>query len=317
MLKSVKIANFRCLRQVTLTFEPLTVFVGPNGSGKSAALEAIDPRRAAAPQDLWQHEPNLVFHRVFALTEGATVVRQHGSGHGWQNDPLLDGFVYQPLRLDLGAVRQANTVTKETRLAVTGQNLANVFGSLSRRQQEEMAHQLCDLVPLFRDVDVTPTAGGQHQLRYQDRWNPAVWYAPDEVSDGTMLVTAFLALPYQTPPVSLVAIEEPERGLHPYLLEQLIVLLRKLSKGAIGPRPVQVVMATHSPELLEFVKPEEVRFFTRRADDGSVDVREVPLSDPNWPKYFEEYSRSLREAWLSGGLGGVPGSEPIGSAPAK
>lgn len=317
MLKSVKIANFRCLRQVTLTLEPLTVLVGPNGSGKSAALEAIDPGRAATPQDLWMHDPNLMYRRVFHLTEGATVVREHKPMYGWQNDPLLDAFVYQPLRLDLGAVRQANVVSKETRLSPTGQNLANVFRSLSRREQSEMARRLCELVPLFGDLDVTPTAGGQHQLRFQDRWNPAIWYSPGEVSDGTMLVTAFLTLQYQTPPVSLVAIEEPERGLHPYLLEQLVDLLRKLSKGEIGPRPVQVVLATHSPELLEFVRPEEVRFFTRRADDGSVEIREVPVNDPNWPKYFEEYSRSLRDAWLSGGLGGVPGSEPVGAAPGK
>ncbi len=258
-----------------------------------------------------------MFHRVFTLTEGATIVRQHVQNHGWQSDPLLDAFVYQPLRLDLGAVRQANIVMKESQLATSGQNLANVFGSLSRREQEDMARKLCELVPLFRDVDVTPTDSGQHQLRYQDRWNPATWYAPSEVSDGTMLVTAFLALQYQIPPVSLVAIEEPERGLHPYLLEQLIGLLRRLSRGEIGPRPVQVVLATHSPELLDFVMPEEVRFFTRRAEDGSVEIREVPVSDPNWPRYFEEFSRSLREAWLSGGLGGVPGSEPVGAAPAE
>lgn len=41
-------------------------------------------------------------------------------------------------------------------------------------------------------------------------------------------------------------------------------------------------------------------------------VRGVPSNDTDWPKYFDEYRGSLREAWLSGGLGGVPGAESAG-----
>jgi len=33
--------NFKCLANVTLEFEPLTVLVGPNGAGKSSVLEAL------------------------------------------------------------------------------------------------------------------------------------------------------------------------------------------------------------------------------------------------------------------------------------
>lgn len=317
VLKSVKIANFRCLKQATLTLEPLTVLVGPNGSGKSAALAALNPRQGVNWNDLWRHDQGLTFHRVFTLSDLGPCSLDHRPGQGMSLQPPLAEFRYQLLRLDLASLRQPNMLQNEPQLAWDGSNLANVFGSLSRREQSDFARQLCSLVPLFVDVDSTPTSGGQHQLRFQDRWNSSVWYSPDEVSDGTMLLTAFLALQYQVPPVSLVAIEEPERGLHPYLLEQLVDLLRKLSRGEIAARPIQVVLATHSPELLEFVRPEEVRFFTRRADDGSVEIRDIPAADPDWLKYFEEYSRSLRDAWLSGGLGGVPGSEPVGAAPTK
>ncbi len=37
----------------------------------------------------------------------------------------------------------------------------------------------------------------------------------------------------------------------------------------------------------------------------------VPTTDPDWPRYFREYRESLKEAWLSGGLGGAPGFEPV------
>jgi predicted ATPase len=310
VIQRVDIANFRCLRQTSITLEPLTVLVGPNGSGKSAALAALNPRLGFAELDVWQHRSDLAVQLAYQSSGGGAHRVEKLSGRGPTISGALIEFKYQLLRLDLNSLRAANMLQFESHLRTNGGNLPNVIGSLSRSQQGELARSLCSLVPLFADVGLVPVSQGQQQLRFQDRWNSSVWYSPNEVSDGTMLLLAYLTLQYQSPPVDLVAIEEPERGLHPYLLDQLLNLLRKLSRGEIGGRPVQVVLATHSPELLEFVKPEEVRFLNRNADDGSVVVNSIPVGDPDWPRYFREYSESLKQAWLSGGLGGVPGSEP-------
>jgi predicted ATPase len=161
---------------------------------------------------------------------------------------------------------------------------------------------------MFLDVDVMPTSHGRHRLRFQDRWNESVWYTPDEVSDGTMLLTAYLLLQHQTPPLDIIAIEEPERGLHPHLLGELITHLRKVTTGEMGPRPVQIVLATHSAELLDHVRPEEVRFLSRDRSTGEVKVEEAPTGDERWREAYKTYEDSLGALWLSGGLGGVPGS---------
>jgi predicted ATPase len=179
---------------------------------------------------------------------------------------------------------------------------------LSRKQQAAASQQFCRLVPMFMDVDTEPVAEGHMRLRFQDRWHPNAWYSPSEVSDETMLVLAYLMLQYQTAPVELVAIEEPERGLHPYLLGEVVKLLRDLATGKLGPRAIQVVLATHSAELLEFVRPEEVRFLDRLPEDGSVRVRQIDITSPTWQAAWREYAESLGGAWLSGGLGGVPGA---------
>ena len=42
LIKSVRVQNFRCIRDETLLCENLTALVGPNGSGKSSFLRAID-----------------------------------------------------------------------------------------------------------------------------------------------------------------------------------------------------------------------------------------------------------------------------------
>src|SRR5262249_29641917 len=85
-----------------------------------------------------------------------------------------------------------------------------------------------------------------------------------------------------------------------------IKLLRNLATGKLGPRPIQVVLATHSAELLEYVRPEEVRFLNRIPEDGGV---RVDTSSKDWQDAFREYTESLGSAWLAGGLGGVPGAE--------
>src|SRR5207237_1345108 len=159
--------------------------------------------------------------------------------------------------LDINRLRDSNLLQEERYLGSEGRNLSNVFGTLTRSVQETVATRLGELVPSFRDVVVRPVAQGHHQLRFQDRWNQSVWYLPSEVSDGTMLVTAYLLLQHQSPPLDLIAIEEPERGLHPYLLGELVSLWRKMTRGEIGPRQIQIVLATHSAELLDQLQPSE------------------------------------------------------------
>ncbi len=168
-----------------------------------------------------------------------------------------------------------------------------------------LAQRFASLIPHFSDVDVQPTGIGQHALRFQDRWS-GTWYTPQQISDGSILILAFLGLQYQERRPSLVCVDEPERGLHPYLLGELIRHLRALATGAGGGPSTQVVLATHSAELLDHLEPREVRFLTRDERDGSVVVESAPLDTPNWKEAYAEYQGSVGALWLSGGLGGVP-----------
>lgn len=51
-IKSVRIRNFRCLRDVTLDFDDVTTLIGPNGAGKSTVLRALDWFFNGAPGQL-------------------------------------------------------------------------------------------------------------------------------------------------------------------------------------------------------------------------------------------------------------------------
>ena len=304
MIVSVQIENLRCIRAATIDFAPLTVLVGSNASGKSTVLEALAPQRALTLRDVWMRRPAQV-SIVVAYTGGRIGRRLLQHPGGAENLQLQHSF--QLLRLDLAQLRRANTLARQERLTPAGDNLANVFATLTRKQQTSLGEELSRLVPVVSDVDVEPTQHGDHQLRFQDRWSPDIWYAPNEVSDGTILMTAFLTLQYQQPPIDLLVIEEPDRGLHPYLVSQLVAFLRKLSTGEVGGKPIQVVMATHSAELLDYVRPEEVRFLNRNRETGALEVHKVDPNSPDWQATYNEYRESLGSLWLSGGLGGVPG----------
>ncbi|MDX2014629.1 MAG: AAA family ATPase [Myxococcaceae bacterium] len=299
LIRRLNVQHFRSIRQLQLTLEPLTALVGPNGCGKSTILAALDPTTGLYPA--WRHQDlPIQIERLAEGGKGAISVRT-------QRDPMTRQqghlrLVVQPLRLELSAMRAGGLVERAELLSPTGSTLTNLVGTLSRVQQAALATELARRVPGIKDVDLVPTSAGFQRLRFHDAWS-ATEYTPDEVSDGTMLMLAYLALRFQKHRPDVITVEEPERGLHPYLLGELVKFLREL---ATGPEPMQVVLATHSPELLEHLKPEEVRFLSRDPQDGNVTVRAIDTSESDWPRYFREYEDQLGSAWLSGSLGGTP-----------
>jgi len=300
VIRTLEIKNFRCARDVTLNLGPVTALVGANGSGKSTLLDAIALRVKSNPSDHWRHDPRAFWsvRGIRANGSGFTLGSNSGAGGERPNGALL--------RLDLNKLRAPVAVQNTPALAGDGSGLANLIATMPRKRQAELAKKFCTLVPLYADVDVVPAPGrqGENVLRFHDRWLPSVEYLADEVSDGSLLVLAFLAIEFQPQPIDLLAIEEPERGLHPFLMGEIVDVFRQLASGA---RPIQIVMATHSAELLEHLRPEEVRFLSRDPADGSTRVHEIDGSRPKWREAFREYNESLGSAWLSGTLGGVPG----------
>ena len=119
-------------------------------------------------------------------------------------------------------------------------------------------------------------------------------------SEGALLLTAFLTLAHgDTPDVLLI--EEPENGLHPSRLKMVIDLLRQVSTGEVGNRPRQVIVTTHNPLLLNYVRPEEVRVVQRDLETGTQ-VR--PMTEAtDLPKLLEEFA--VGELWYMLGEDGL------------
>jgi AAA15 family ATPase/GTPase len=83
-------------------------------------------------------------------------------------------------------------------------------------------------------------------------------------SDGTLRVAGILTALLQEPHLTLVAIEEPELTIHPGQLALVLDFLRMASEWS------QVVVTTHSPEILDRVEADEIRVVQRSAGTSTI-----------------------------------------------
>jgi predicted ATPase len=84
-------------------------------------------------------------------------------------------------------------------------------------------------------------------------------------------------------------IEEPENGLHPSRIGDVMRVLREVSKTS------QIILATHHPLVINELQSDEVTILTRTPERGTV---ATPLSHT---KNFEQRSKvyALGELWLN------------------
>lgn len=90
-------------------------------------------------------------------------------------------------------------------------------------------------------------------------------------SDGTLLVLAYLTILNAPVKPRLLLIEEPENGIHPRRLKDVLSMLRELVREQDH---TQVVMTTHSPMIVDLFEPEEVSLCVKDAC-GAVNVQRL------------------------------------------
>ena len=331
MIKSVQFKNFKALRDCTLPLSAFTLIVGANGSGKSTALEAI---RAVGNIDIFRM-CNITSVGVEEREKGTRVDVRWGpphdgmitggkwtpSGRGSTDRAEMGSFVpdvFQKARRELSqmrvysfsAVEIAKPIALHQDMALEG-NGAGLAGVLDRlRDQhperfEALEAEVGRWLPEFdRIVFETPSQGrrgvglrmrnGQHNIWARD------------ISQGTLLALAMLTLAYLADPPPIVGFEEPDRGIHPRLLQDVRDALYRLAypdQFEAERKAVQVIATTHSPYMLDLFKehPEEIVISSKV--EGNVHFERLS-EHPDIKEILG--GASLGDVWYSGVLGGVP-----------
>jgi predicted ATPase len=162
-----------------------------------------------------------------------------------------------------------------------GGNIASVVGRIGSEQPEVMERlkgYLATIVPEIRDVNhvrLGPVESLEFHLAAPGSEPPRTFY-PISMSDGTLRVLGVLVAVAQladgSNPVRLVGIEEPETALHP---AASAALMDALKEAAVQ---TQVVVTTHSPDLLDQIDPETDRLLVVEIRDGDTVIGPISRS---------------------------------------
>lgn len=156
------------------------------------------------------------------------------------------------------------------------------------------------VAPFFDDFQLEPTQLNAEKIRLEWRHKGTeAYFNAASLSDGTLrfiaLATLFLQ-PQEFRP-SVVLVDEPELGLHPYAINLLASIMKQAAVDT------QMIVSTQSPQLLDHFEPEDV-LVADRVHGGTTLTRLDPARLESW---LERYS--LGQLWEKNEIGGRPGRE--------
>ncbi len=375
MIKTLRVKNFKALRDIEIHFTPIHVLIGPNDSGKTSILDvlaalcrSIDHPLSQAFLGSWKstelvwkgHSKALVTVEVDfgddAITayginvlfgmqnkkadiqseffrEGTSTVKlDHLAGQTWikhqfdnpswssphgdrliQVQKLLEGVHYYRFNPSFLALPVAPDAKRRFRMESNGFGLALCLDeilSFDRDKFVQLESRFTKIFPHIKSIKLiqepayrAPADDPEQVTMLQNADGKGLYFEMEEsgqlipasqASDGTLLVLAYLSVLYLPQPPRLLLIEEPENGIHPKRLRDILEILRNLVHEQSH---TQVVLTTHSPYGLDLFKPEEVTLCTK-LDTG--EIKTTRMSDS--PVVLQQLDVfTLGEIWTSEG----------------
>jgi predicted ATPase len=143
------------------------------------------------------------------------------------------------------------------------------------------------LVTQFRHL--VPRGEGEQPAR--------TWFDAARESDGTLRAAGIVTALLQEPPLTLLGVEEPELTIHPGALPVVYDFIREASERS------QVLITTHSPDLLAMLNPMDVRVVTR--EHG---ITRVTRMDPSQREAVQTRLLTLGDVLRMEGIRPDPGN---------
>ena len=184
-----------------------------------------------------------------------------------------------------------------------GSNLAAFLYLLHEKHEDSyrtIARTVRQAAPFFEDFELEPNRLNRRKVILEWRHEGTDdYFDASSLSDGTLrfmaLATLFLQPKRYRP--SVILVDEPELGMHPYAITLLASLMKQASTET------QVIVSTQSSLLLDHFEPEEVLVADRI--DGATQLTGLDSSELD--SWLEDYS--LGQLWEKNVLGGRPGRE--------
>ncbi|BAS26883.1 AAA family ATPase [Limnochorda pilosa] len=193
------------------------------------------------------------------------------------------------IQLDPAALRRPSPVTASDELEPDGSNLATVLARIKaetattvqpKGMLADIVADLTALIPGVVDVSVEEDRRNrEYRIDVAMRGGPP--FSSRVISDGTLRILALLTLLHDPKQRGLVCFEEPENGVHPARLKELIKRLRALVTDPSIPELddtdalSQILVNSHSPVVLSALGDDQALFSDLVAE---VDPHEKTVS---------------------------------------
>jgi predicted ATPase len=263
-------------------------------SGGSLKIEAIGDQKRRRPL------PDALPLQTTAT--GLATIRRLGEEYEASGVEAL-AQVFEQLRLfeiDVASVRRPSRKSAG-RLAANASNLASYLLTLSQ-EHPAVFERICDdvqfVLPGFQGFEFIPFGGSDEAIRLDIKEDKLTGTTPlARASYGTIRAIALFAMLNDPTPPQLTCLEEIDHGLHPHALDRVVERLREASAKT------QIVLATHSPALVNRIHLSELIIVERDSNTGGTRV-----TRPNQAlveTLQNETGYALGELWFSGSIGGA------------
>ena len=172
---------------------------------------------------------------------------------GFGMDHLIQVYDFDP-KLS----KKAIPITGKAELEPDGSNTALVLKKMLAHPDErkKFIHYLKVCLPFVKDVSIENQVDKSVIFKMLETYNSKTYIPAPIISDGTIeIVSIIYSLFFERK--ELIVIEEPERNIHPRLISNLMSLVKEASQKK------QIIITTHSPEMIKYVDLENLYVIDR------------------------------------------------------
>ncbi|MFD2573054.1 AAA family ATPase [Spirosoma soli] len=319
-IKRLVIENFKSIERIELIEpNPFTVFVGPNGSGKSNIFEALEFVNRCSKTLVSEvvrefggvskisyrsgaHLSRFYFRTDFGEETEYTEIRfaydaiqdkihlPNKIQNEWLNlsTDTQDQFYLGFSKVFINSSKSPRYNYQDDRsLNSAATNLEKVLKRilLDDKMRPEIFEWLFLFVPGFDYVSIDE----HNEIQWYEKYS-VDHFTKDLISDGTYNILALLTAVYQSDKPQFLCIEEPENGLHPDVIKELVNLCRY----ACETYGHFIWLNTHSQTLAAQLTSDEIIVVDKV--NGATQTKQF--------KGRDFHGLRMDEAWLMNALGG-------------
>ncbi len=219
----------------------------------------------------------------------------------WRIATHIDGWgCWQFSDVSAGArLKQTTLLDHHRPLDHDGGNLASVLYRMQHqeaRAYRRIVETIGRVAPAFQDFVLLPEEteqGEQIRLRWKQH-GVDDHFDVSQMSDGTLRFICLATVLLQPKPASLIVLDEPELGLHPYAVHLLAAMMRSTSART------QIIAATQSVTLANQFPPEGVMV----VDTDGHGSRFRRLNTRDLALWLDEFR--IGDLWENNLVGGTP-----------